>query len=108
MQTERWILCINIRIFALKFPLQILPDDARNNANGDAVLFINARDGEAHIVFFARRAVVIAGVRDSIDAICQPDIPIVGTVPPWPFPAGASEIGRWYYDQAPVDLPANT
>ncbi len=54
--------------------LQILPDNPGNDAHSHAMLFINPCYSEAHIILFARGAVVVAGVRHSIDTIGEADV----------------------------------
>ena len=54
--------------------LQVLPDDARDDAHGHAPLHIQAGDGKGHIILLSGHPVVVAGVGYRIDAIGEPDI----------------------------------
>ena len=56
------------------FVLQVLPDDARDDAHGHAPLHIQAGDGKGHIIFLTGHPVVVAGVGYRIDAVGEPDI----------------------------------
>ena len=54
--------------------LQVLPDDPRDDAQGDAPLHIQMGDGKRYIILFPGRPVVIAGVGHRVDTIGKPDI----------------------------------
>jgi len=54
--------------------LQILSDNPGNDAHCHAMLFINPCHSEAHIILLAWGAVVVAGVRHSIDTIGEADV----------------------------------
>ena len=56
------------------FVLQVLPDDARDDAHSHAPLHIQAGDGKGHIILLSGHPVVVAEVGYRIDSVGEPDI----------------------------------
>jgi len=56
------------------FILQILSDDSRDDSHGNTPIFVQTGYYKADIIFFARSAVIIAGVGHSIYAVGQADV----------------------------------
>ena len=54
--------------------LQVPLDDPRDNADGNAVFFIQPCDRKADVILFSGHSGIVAGVRDGVDAVVQADI----------------------------------
>ena len=48
-------------------------DDAGDDADGDALLFIDPRHRETDVIFFSGVTHIVAGMGDGIDAVVEPD-----------------------------------